>query len=75
LARLFPAEAPRASENLRCIFYNLLRPELVRSNSVPLSSDAFSQYAATPPAGPLPSSRSLFFLFSSWQVGSSRGEM
>jgi len=53
LARLFPAEAPRASESLRCIFYNLLRPELVRSNSVPLSSDAFSQYAAAPPVVPL----------------------
>jgi hypothetical protein len=56
LARLFPAEAPRPSESLRCIFYNLLRPELVRSNSVPLSSDAFSQFVS-----PLhPSACSLF---------------
>lgn len=42
MARLFPPEAPGQGEDARCIFYNLLRPELVKKYKVPLSSDAFS---------------------------------
>ncbi|KAL6066162.1 Clu domain-containing protein [Balamuthia mandrillaris] len=51
LARLFPPEFPeRATDsrslriNQRAIFYNLLRPEFVYENSVPLSSDTFSAW-------------------------------
>ena len=46
MARLFPPEAPSPGEDGRCIFYNMLRPELVRKKSrIPaLSSDAFSMY-------------------------------
>jgi hypothetical protein len=46
-ARTFPPEAPGEHPNPQCIFYKLLRPELVRTNSRPLSSDAFSGWQST----------------------------
>lgn len=41
-ARTFPPEAPGENAHPQSIFYRLLRPELVRTNPKPLSSDAFS---------------------------------
>jgi Clustered mitochondria len=41
--RVMPPEAP-SRKCSRAIFYNLLRPEFVASNSQPLSSDAFSNW-------------------------------
>lgn len=42
-ARVFPADVPKVS--IRCgHLYRLLRPELVKQNPVPLSSDAFSRW-------------------------------
>lgn len=43
-ARVFPPEAP--CKKTREIYYNLLRPEFVRMNPVPLSSDAYSGFSA-----------------------------
>jgi hypothetical protein len=48
-ARLMPPEAPSLQPkerelDRRGVFYKFLRPELVRSNPVPLSCDAFSQW-------------------------------
>jgi Clustered mitochondria/Translation initiation factor eIF3 subunit 135 len=43
-ARVFPPEYPLPSAPRNAIFYNLLRPELVRSNAVALSSDALSKF-------------------------------
>eukprot|EP00698_Gefionella_okellyi_P003690 TRINITY_DN1344_c0_g1_i3.p1 TRINITY_DN1344_c0_g1~~TRINITY_DN1344_c0_g1_i3.p1 ORF type:complete len:2301 (-),score=577.72 TRINITY_DN1344_c0_g1_i3:230-6262(-) len=40
-ARLFPPERPEPGVR-GCALYRLLRPELVKSNAVPLSSDAFT---------------------------------
>jgi Translation initiation factor eIF3 subunit 135 len=41
-ARLFPPETPHGSRGSH--LYRLLRPELVRANATPLSSDAFSPF-------------------------------
>lgn len=42
-ARVFPPDVPKVS--IRCgHLYRLLRPELVKQNPVPLSSDAFSRW-------------------------------
>lgn len=44
-ARAFPAEAPaRNHREPRAVYYKLLRPETVRSNETPLSSDAFTTW-------------------------------
>lgn len=44
-ARAFPAEAPaRSHREPRAVYYKLLRPETVRSNETPLSSDAFTTW-------------------------------
>eukprot|EP01087_Luapelamoeba_hula_P004788 TRINITY_DN14754_c0_g1_i1.p1 TRINITY_DN14754_c0_g1~~TRINITY_DN14754_c0_g1_i1.p1 ORF type:complete len:155 (+),score=21.54 TRINITY_DN14754_c0_g1_i1:3-467(+) len=45
LARLFPPEAPSPDEP-RAVYYNMLRPELVKNNPVPLSSDALTGWGA-----------------------------
>eukprot|EP01132_Coremiostelium_polycephalum_P010968 gene10968-13435_t len=42
-ARIFPPEKPM-TDKIGSHLYNLLRPELVRSNKVPLSSDAFTKF-------------------------------
>lgn len=50
--RTFPPEAPLESEfgittqTSRSVYYQLLRPELVRSNHTPLSSDAFTRWGS-----------------------------
>jgi len=43
-ARVFPPEKPIPGKQGSHL-YNLLRPELVRSNKVPLSSDAFTKFS------------------------------
>ncbi len=43
-ARMFPPAAPIAGHGARVTLYKLLRPELVRSNAQPLSSDAFFRW-------------------------------
>eukprot|EP01133_Synstelium_polycarpum_P007370 gene7370-8589_t len=43
-ARIFPPEKP-LPDHTGSHLYNLLRPELVRSNKVPLSSDAFTKFS------------------------------
>jgi hypothetical protein len=51
-ARLFPPEAPslRAPPSeKRAFLYKLLRPELVLSNPVPLSSDSFTMWGSADP--------------------------
>eukprot|EP01087_Luapelamoeba_hula_P011123 TRINITY_DN2996_c0_g1_i1.p1 TRINITY_DN2996_c0_g1~~TRINITY_DN2996_c0_g1_i1.p1 ORF type:complete len:1244 (-),score=201.79 TRINITY_DN2996_c0_g1_i1:41-3772(-) len=45
LARLFPPEAPSPDET-RAVYYNMLRPELVKNNPVPLSSDALTGWCS-----------------------------
>lgn len=52
LARLFPPQLPAPNEkgsNHRPYLYQLLRPEFVKTNPVPLSSDAFSPFNAADP--------------------------
>jgi len=44
VARLMPPQAPTAHSPQRAIFFEHLRPEIVASNDVPLSSDAFSYF-------------------------------
>jgi hypothetical protein len=41
-----PPESPPTDEpyDRRSVFYRYLRPELVRNNPAPLSSDAFTQW-------------------------------
>lgn len=46
-ARTFPPEAPGEFAHPQSIFYKLLRPELVRGNDRPLSSDAFSGWQSS----------------------------
>jgi hypothetical protein len=51
-ARLFPPEAPpyRPSPGeKRAFLYRMLRPELVLSNAVPLSSDCFTLWGSADP--------------------------
>ena len=42
--RVYPPEAPVANANPGKIFYQLLRPELVRQQKIPLCSDAFTGF-------------------------------
>jgi hypothetical protein len=53
LARLFPPQMPLAppekGSRHRSYLYELLRPEYVKTNPVPLSSDAFSPFNQTDP--------------------------
>eukprot|EP01087_Luapelamoeba_hula_P002431 TRINITY_DN1209_c0_g1_i3.p1 TRINITY_DN1209_c0_g1~~TRINITY_DN1209_c0_g1_i3.p1 ORF type:complete len:1191 (-),score=150.31 TRINITY_DN1209_c0_g1_i3:38-3436(-) len=49
LARLFPPEAPISATEKRAIYYNMLRPELVRNFRTALSSDAFSGWGMQDP--------------------------
>ena len=53
LARLFPPQMPlqppEKGSKHRSYLYELLRPEYVKSNPVPLSSDAFSPFNSTDP--------------------------
>jgi Clustered mitochondria len=50
-SRVMPCEAPGFFPNAqrRAIFYNLLRPTLVKTNLKPLSSDAFSAWSSADP--------------------------
>ena len=48
-ARVMPPEAPSKTARIGSHLYNLLRPELVKSNQVPLSSDAFARFGKQDP--------------------------
>ena len=51
-ARLFPPEAPQAhlmASEPKGFLYRMLRPELVLSNAVALSSDAFTRWSDSDP--------------------------
>eukprot|EP00727_Mastigamoeba_balamuthi_P013397 m51a1_g8680 hypothetical protein (1589) ;mRNA; f:172987-179501 len=48
-ARTMPPEDPARSGDPRAMFFNLLRPELVRRNPVPLCSDAYTNWQALDP--------------------------
>jgi hypothetical protein len=45
-ARVYPAEPPATASTSLSYLVKVLRPELVRANPVPLSSDAFSPFGA-----------------------------
>jgi hypothetical protein len=47
-ARAMPPEPP-TKRNRSCIFYRMLRPELVRRSPVPLSSDSYSKFQSRDP--------------------------
>ncbi len=47
LSRVLPPEMPDLERYPMCHLYRLLRPELVKDNSVPLSSDACSAFVAS----------------------------